>query len=223
MAKPLIDQRAQGAVVLERFAKLSQVPETLVPHVDHFRAVHAKLEAAALAVDEARMARDGALDAAATADSALDLAVEKLAAALVGAGLGKRTAPLAGFSKLTPSQLTRQAYLTEVKHVRELAAKVAAKGPPQEVTRIVGDCLQHAAAVEAGLTALSGPQAEMDRKIAARDQAAMDWSKAYGKLKLRAEVEFEEEPGPFRSLFAKPEAVQRPTKRRKKDSTQPPA
>jgi len=222
MPRYLIDQRVQGAVVLERFAKLATVPEGLVPHLEHFRKVHTVLEAATLAAEEARMARDGSLEAAAAADGALDLAVERLATAMVGAGLGKRTTPLSGFSRLSPSQLTRQAYLTEVKEVREVVARIAAKGPPEEVTRIIGDCLQQAAAVEAGLTAVAGPQAEVDRKTAARDQAAMDWSKAYGKLKRHAEVELEDQPATIRSLFAKPEAVQRPIKRRKK-TTQPPA
>ncbi len=217
--KNLIDQHAQGAAVLEKFAQLNDLPAELKPHLDAFGKAHQALEEAARACDEARMARDAALSVAAVADDALDVAVEKLASAVVGAGLGKRTAPFAGLSHFSPANLTRLAYLTEVKEVRVLVAKVAAKGPPQEVTKVIAECLQQAAAVEAGLGKLSGPQADYDRKRAARDEAAMAWSKAYGKLQLRAQVAFEDAPATFQSLFAGPEAVQRPVKHLKKKAS----
>ncbi len=211
----LFDQRILGAAVLERFAGVT-VTGDLATSLESFRLVHGALEGAAEAVDEARRARDAALAEIGAADTLLDRGLDGLATKLVGAGLGSRKNPFSSYSSHAPSELVILAYKTEVAAVREMAARIAAKGPNEEVTRAIGECLQHAAKVEQAVTGLSGPQSTYDIKRAARDAAAMDWSKAYSKLRLRAELAFEDDRATFDALFTEVERVQRPVKRRKK-------
>jgi hypothetical protein len=169
-----------------------------------------------LATEVARLNRDGALAKIGVADAELDVGIGELAVAMAGCKLGARKNPFTRFSRYSVATITRLAYRNEIAAVRELVAKVAAEGPPEQVTRAIGDCLQKAAKVEQALKELSGPQGEFDEKRGERDAAAMDWSKAFEKLKLRAQLAYEDAPVKLETLFAPPEGVQRPLARRGK-------
>lgn len=222
MRRKLPDQRAQGAVVIDRFKGVS-VSGDLAEALAIFTAKHRKLEDAAEASEEARLLRDAAFAEIAEADEHLDVALEALATGLTAASLAPRKAPFSGYSRHSPSKLANLAYLTEVKEIRELVAKVALKAPPAEVSAAMAACLQAAAAVEQASTTASDPQAAYDRARAERDAAALEWSKAYGKLQLRAKLAFEDAPATYQSLFAPPDEVQRPVHRRKKKTEEGPA
>jgi hypothetical protein len=211
-----------GTALLERFGRVT-VTGDLATQLEAFTSTHRALETATQAADEACQLRDAALAVIGTADASLDKSVDLLATRIVGAEMGNRKNPFASFSKHAPGKLLSLAYVTEISEVRGLAAQVAAKGPPEEVTRALGECLQRATEVEQAVVDLSGPQSTYDLKRAARDAAAMDWSKAYAKLRLRSEVAFEDDPETFKALFAEPERVQRPVKRRKAKNEATPA
>ena len=215
MRRGVLDQRAQGMAVLERFAGVS-VTGDLAVALQSFALAHETLEVAAVGAAEARRARDAALAGIRAADGLLHQEVERLANKLVAAELGPRKNPFARFSKLTPAGLTSIGYLREVSAVRALAEAVAAASPPAEVARALGGCLQRATAIEQSVRALSGPQTTFDLKRAARDRAAKDWERSYGRLRRRAEVAFEDEPATLKALFAPVERVQRPVARRKR-------
>lgn len=68
-------------------------------------AIFSRRTAAAQAVDEARAKVQEAVDAVGDVDDRFDDTVNELADKMVGAGLGKRQNPFAGYSKHPPSKL----------------------------------------------------------------------------------------------------------------------
>jgi hypothetical protein len=97
-----------------------------------------------------------------------------------------------------------------------LVAKIAAKAPPPVVSKLIAVVLQRAAEVETALTQLAAPQAEYSKKLAARDAALLDWTKALTRLKRHATAAWADDVAIFNAVFAKPEAVQRPVAHRRK-------
>jgi hypothetical protein len=216
MIKNVIDQRVMGTAVIGRFAQVTVTGE-LAQSLDDFKVVHRLLEDSASSAEQACRMRDAALDEVGEADALLDHSVISLAAKMAGAELGPRNNPFAKFASVSPSQLVGLAYLNEIAAVRDLAARVTIASPPEDVSRKIGECLQRAAEVEHALAGISGPQAEFDRRRGERDAAAEAWSKAFAKLRLRAQLAFENDENTFKALFAAPEKVQRPANRRGKN------
>jgi hypothetical protein len=204
-----------GRTIVERFHGLT-VPAELQPFVTGFEEQHTKYSDAYDESLKAETRRDQALVAVGKADSELDASLEDLAIGLVSARLGERRKPFARFSALTMSQIVVLAYAKEVEEVERIAAKIKEANPPEPVVTTVAQCLQHAANVKTALSALSVPDAEYTRKLAARDALVADWERAYAKLERRAQVVWEDEPGTLMSVFARPDSVQQPVTRRKK-------
>ncbi|WP_437635340.1 hypothetical protein [Sorangium sp. So ce854] len=216
------ENRSYGAAVLERFGAVA-VPAPVRPHLVAFKQAHAEYEAAAARADAARDKRDAArdkrdaaLEAVGAADDTFDESAGTLADKAVGAGLGKRQNPFAGYSTHSPSQLTSLPYAAEPKAARELVAALLKKKPPSDVARAAAKLVKDAAALEAALSRLTRPQAALAKALADRDALLPAWVKALQKLKKHAAAAWDEDEGAYKALFAPLGAIQRPKKRRAK-------
>ncbi|HEY3820925.1 MAG TPA: hypothetical protein VGL81_27365 [Polyangiaceae bacterium] len=215
------DHQTQGDVILQRLAA-SAVPSALKGVVAAFKTAHAALTSAGAAAESARAARDVALASVGAADDALDAALEVLANTMVGAQMGSRKNPFAGFSKHAPSVLTNLAYATEVKEAQALTAKVKKAKPAADVAKAAGACDKLAAAVTSALSKLSKPQLAYSKSLAARDALLPGWTKALNQLKRNAAAVWFDDAATYKAVFAPPERVQAPVRERAKKKAAPP-
>ena len=210
MTRPnMADHEVWGGLILERLDAIP-LPAALKPFVARFRLEHTKLGAAADAADAMRDARDLALEELGSADAALDASIEKLADALVGAGLADRTRPFAKFSRVTPSDLTKLAYANEAKEARALVKRIKAKKPTGDLAKALAACGKAIDGVERALKATAVPQAKYAKALAARDAELLAWNKALSILKKHAAAVWDEEDATVRAIFAHPTRIQRP-------------
>jgi hypothetical protein len=158
-----------------------------------------------------------------TQDGVLDAAVLVLADKMVGAGLGTRVKPLARFTKHAPSELTDLAYADEVREVRAIVAKIGKAKPASDVAKAVAACAKAADAVDKALRALPGPQSAYVKALGARDALLLTWQKALGRLKKHAAAAWDEDPSTLKAVFAPPDAVVAPVKRRAKKADRSPS
>ncbi|WP_438026502.1 hypothetical protein [Sorangium sp. So ce233] len=207
------ENRSYGTAVLDRFGDVA-VPAPVRPHLAAFKQAHAEYEAAAARADAARDKRDAALDAVGAADDTFDESVGTLADKTVGAGLGKRQNPFAGYSTHSPSQLTSLPYAAEPRAARELVAALLKKRPPSDVAKAAAKLVKDTAALEDALSRLTRPQAALAKALADRDALLPAWIKALRKLKKHAAAAWDEDEGTYKALFAPLGAVQAPKKRR---------
>jgi hypothetical protein len=214
------DHRALGSAVLARFEEAG-VPKALAPHATAFKKAHQAFEKAADVVDGAKKKRDAALGLVGDADTALDGTVDPLADKMIGAGLGTRRNAFGEASKHSPSALKALPYKTEIQAVRDLVDAVAAKGPPPDVKKCLEASSKAAAACEAALSKLTAPQAAYSRALGARDALLVPWTTTFSKLRANAKAVWHDEPATFDAMFAPPDKVQRPVKKRKKAKPKP--
>jgi hypothetical protein len=216
------DHQTQGDVILERLATIP-VPGSLKGVVAGFRTAHAALVASNRAAESTRADRDAALAAVGAADDALDLSVVVLANKMVGAGMGNRKNPFAGFSKHAPSAMTKLAYAEEVKEMAALTAKVKKGKPAADVAKAAAACDKLANAVTAALAKMSKPQLAYTKSLATRDGLLPAWLKSLSQLKKNAAAVWFEDPATYKAVFAAPERVQAPVKARAKKKAAPAA
>lgn len=222
MAKvALVDHRTTGDVILDRLAELDVGPE-LAPHVKRFSAAHAAFTKAADKADEAKKERDRVLALIGAADVDLDATIDPLANKMIGAGLGTRRSPFGDASPHSPTKLKNLPYKMEVDAMRFLVGNVRAKKPPAEVKACLDACSRAADSSEAAIDALTAPQAAYDRARGARDLLLPEWSRAFAKLRVNAKAVWHDQPEIFASVFAPPEKVQRPVKKRAKKKGETP-
>ncbi len=208
-------QRAHGDAILERL-KSERVPPAIKPVHRAFAGAQKKLADATDAAEAARAARDAALESIGAADATLDADVEKLADALVGAGLGTRKKPFAGFSSHSPSRLVALGYAHEADEVISLCKAVRRAKPTSAVANAVGACEKGAAHVKLAIKALAKPQAAYTSAIAARDELLPAWTAALARFKRHGAVAWEDDRARFKAIFAPPDAVASPRATRKK-------
>lgn len=211
-ARGIENQQAYGEALFER---LKSAPPALKKPAAAFLAQHKAYVAAENKAQAAKQARDRAIEAIGSADAALDLLVNRLADALVGAGLASRRTPFGGVSALTPSAVCSLAYKKEIAEVRAMVLRVVAKKPPTSVKSICSACMKQANAVDGALKGLTAPQNAYAKALAARDAILPDWQKTLSTLKRHAAVVFDGNVSSYRALFAPPEAMQAPVKRRR--------
>lgn len=186
------------------------------PHAKLFIALQSRFEAAAAAVDDADAAKKDALQAVGEADAALDAALDVYADELSRAGLGPRLNPFKPFSKYTPSAMKELAYATEPKEVRSLVTAVGKKKPPQAVTKASATCLARCKDVEKALDAYGAPSSAHKKALATRDALSLDMQKATKTLKKHAGSAYADDEATLQALFARPDAVEAPKRRRAK-------
>lgn len=219
----IIDHRALGAAVLSRLEEEEvEVPKSVAAHVAAFKSAHDGFEKAAVATDAARAKRDKALAMIGRADETLDATIDPLADKMVGAGLGSRQKPLGKASPFSPTKLKALPYKTELEAVRTLVANVTAAKPPADVKKCADECLKAADAVATALEGLTGPQAAFHRARGARDALLVGWTKAFAKLRINAKAAWHDDRATYEAMFAAPEKVQRPVKKRKKPANAKP-
>ncbi len=212
--KSIEDYLAYGDAVVGR--SKTGLPTPLKPPAKAFAAAHASYTKAARAVEAARMERDHALALVTEADTVLDKNVLRLADAMVAAGLGTRMKPLAKFSSLPPSRLTDQPYKIEAELVKKMVTAISRAKPDARVKAACATCASNATAVERALAAVTAPQAAYSRALAARDALLPEWNKRLATLQKYSAVVWDENPGALSALFARPEPIQAPTKKRAK-------
>jgi hypothetical protein len=208
------EHRRQGMVTLERLDGLG-APAALKKVAAAFRVVHEQFDAACAAAEAAREARDKALAAVGDADDVLDASLEALAKAMVGAGANRKN-PFAEVSKHSPSELASLAYAEEARAVMQLVRNATRNGAPDPVKRAAGTCERNARAVEVALQDLTRPQAAYARQLAARDALLPGWTKAFRTLQRHAAVAWDDDEATYKAVFAPPDAVVAPKKKRAK-------
>lgn len=209
------NQRAYGTAVLDRLAG-ETLPAALKAPAKDFKAEHTLVEKASKSTEAARALRDAALEAVASADTALDASVELLADALVGAGLGTRAQPFASFTRRKVSELVKLAYATEAKEVRALCTAIRRAKPAPAVSRVVAACEKNLQQVDRAIAGLAKPQAAYAKALASRDALLPAWTRAIARLKRHAAVAWEDEPATIRATFAPPEGIAAPKGKRHK-------
>lgn len=209
------DLLARLTITVDRLGD-REAPKLPAADVKEFRTVVGPFIAASAKYAEALAVRDEALVKVGEADATLDVSIDDLADGMVGAKLGKRTSPFAGFSKYTPSALKELAYKTEVDEVQTLLAALAKKNPPAAVKALAAKVQKNAAAVQKLLDAVTTPETRYTKARAARDALAPGASKAYGRFKLRAKAALLDDPGAYEALFSGRSVVQAPVKKRGK-------
>jgi hypothetical protein len=217
--------RIQAAVLLERLQGKDKLalPKALAADVKDAIAELTPLAVAASATDAAEAGRDSALEAVGEADAVLDVSLDALARALVGAGLSPTKSPFAGFSKHAPTNLKKLAYAVEVNAASDLVAAVAKKSPPAEVKKAASAVSKNAATVSARLKGMTGPEAKYVKARTARDGKLADAARAIARFKIKAKAALVDEPETLAALFARPSAVQAPVKKRAKKKAPSPA
>jgi hypothetical protein len=188
------------------------------PHAKAFIAEQTTFDAAAAAVDAAEEAKHDALALVGSADDELDTSVDGYADALSQHALGPRLNPFKPFSKYPPSKVKDLAYAIEVEVVRAIVAAVDKQKPPAAVIKAGKACLAHAAAVEKALAAYGKPATAYQKALAQRDARMPEMQKALKTLKKHAASAYADDEATVTSLFAPPEAVQAPKKRRPKSA-----
>ncbi|APR80179.1 Hypothetical protein A7982_05526 [Minicystis rosea] len=207
------DRRAHGRAILTRFAEIT-LPRDLAPFLVAYRKSYEGYDARAEVVDAARTKRDDALELVGDADDLFDTSVSILADKMVGAGLGTRKQPFAKVSSHSPSALAALPYAEEPKAIRGLGDKLVKLEPPSDVAKALSVCLKNASAIENALGKLAKPQAAYDKALRERDALLPELSKALRRLKKHAAAAWDEDPATYAAIFAPPDAVQAPKKRR---------
>ena len=210
------DLLAQGKAIVTRFADQKGVSKTLAPHVASFTGDYTQLAAAAVKVEKAQAARDKALGKVGGQDDVLDPSVLDLANTLVGGGIGERKNPFAKFSKYTPSTMVDLPYATEAGAVHDLCAAIKAKTSLPVVLKAVQQCDDNATAVEQALDDLVAPQTAYVQALGERDALLPGFQKSLQRLKKHAGAAWADEPAIYKAVFAPPDRLQQPVKRRKK-------
>jgi hypothetical protein len=204
--------------ILDRLADAGapKLPASLNADVKTFRGAVGPFVSAAGKADAALSVRDDAHSKIGDADGVLDLSIDDLADACVGAKLGKRTQPFAGFSPYTPSKLKALAYKKEVDAANALVAALLKKNPPKDVVTIATRVQKNAAAVQKLLDGVTGPDASYVKARTARDALLTDAARAIGRFKVRAKSALIDDAGAFDALFGARAAVQAPKAKRTK-------
>ncbi len=182
------------------------VPASLKAPLDAFAAEQAIYAALCDKADKGRLKHDAALKAIGNSDAMLDLDINLLANALVGAGLGTRKNPFEGLIPQTPYGLTKLAYADTPPAVRKLVAAVLARTPAADIVKLAGQLLNGADDLDAKLKALDLPQTEFAAAMAKRDGELPQWHKVMNALKAYGKVAWLEEPGTWKAVFAVPAA-----------------
>jgi hypothetical protein len=193
-----------------------KLPASLAADVKAFRAGVGPYVAAAGKAASALGVRDAALQKVGDADATLDLSIDELANARVGAKAAKRTRPFEGVSSLSPSKIQGLAYKKEVEEVNDLLAALAETSPPAVVKSVAAKVRKNATTVQQRLDALTGPEASYVKARTARDALAPDASKALGRFKLRAKGALVDDPGTYEALFGARNPVQAPARAKRK-------
>lgn len=187
-----------------------KLPAALAADVKAFRAGVGPFVTASVKASAALGVRDSALAKVGEADAVLDVSIDDLADACVGAKLAKRTKPFAGLSPHSPSKLQDLAYKKEVDAVGDLLGALAKKSPPAAVKSVAAKVGKNAAIVQTRLDAVTGPEASYVKARTVRDALSADASKALGRFKLRAKAALVDDPGTYEALFGARAAVQAP-------------
>ena len=185
-----------------------------------FQAQHkayATLFDAAVAKDAARSA---ALEAIGEIDTRLDAQISRLGDRLAGAGLSKRSAPFAKFSKYSPSDLSALAYAKQLVETTKLTKAVRKAKPTRDVIAVLDVIDREATALAKALPTYDAAQKAFEKAAAGRDALLADWQKALTRLRVYAKASLFDEPGAYDALFARPDSIAIARKPRKK--AQPP-
>jgi hypothetical protein len=183
-----------------------------------FAEAQSELASATSAIRNAHSTLRHAVSAIKIPDSELNRAIEELARAIVGAGMGTRARPFAGFSKRAPSKLARMAYARKVAATRAVARKLHTKKLPAPV-RAASEALgAQADAVARALGGVTLPAAALHGAQGALGPALAAWRAAYARLKVLAAAAWIDDPVTLRAMFEKPDRLQVPARKKRRAS-----
>jgi hypothetical protein len=205
---------AQASVVLERLDGL-RLSRKMKAAVENFERIHRAYIDGAARITVLRAKIEDLLAEVHSSDAALDGSVLRLADVLVASGLGSRGNPFASFTNHSPAVLTRLGYAREVHEVRALAAKLLRTHPPRAVASAIRNCSSRADDVEKALACLSQPRARLAHYVALLQPHVTAWRAGFQRLKTEAAAWWIDDRHLFRAVFAPPERVQIPIRRKR--------
>ena len=211
MAKYRSNQRELGDAVVSRL-KEAGLSGDAKKAAAVFKSEQAALADASDAANEARIARDDALEVVSKADVALDAQISRLADRMAG----KRSNPFAAFSPVSPSELQGLPTSRELVELRKLGRNLARAKPPAAVTRALDACLALGADVQKALDRFARPQNAYAKALARRDALLLPWGKALNRLKILARAALVDDPTRYRALVAPPGVKVKRRRKRKK-------
>ena len=207
-------QLVWGEVVLDRLEG-SRRSKRVRRAAENFRRAHAGYLRAVEKVTACKADIRSAGRAVHAADAALDDAILELANRLVGAQLGPRRNPFESFSPHPPSRLTELGYAAELQAVRKLADRITQSRPPLGVRRGIRRCLELADAVDRALRETSRPRARYRKALADLETHIALWREAFQRLRVEATAYWIDDRATFAAVFAPPEAIQQPRRRKR--------
>lgn len=212
-------EKILGDAIVERLGK-AKLDARAKTAAKTFQAQHKAFAALWDAAAAKEAARSAALEALGEIDLRLDAQISRLGDRLAGAGLSKRAAPFAKFSKYSPSDLSALAYAKQLVETTKLTKAVRKAKPTRDVVAVLDVIDREATALGKGLAAYDAAQKAFDKAAAGRDALLSDWQKALTRLRVLAKASMIDEPGAYDALFARPESIAIARKPRKK--AQPP-
>ena len=171
-----------GNTVLDRAKGANTAP--VKKRLGEFTKEHRAYEKGHKAASKAREALFAQERKLGEGDAGQDVALDKLASALVGAG-APRNRPLAGLETRSVSELKKLPTLEEANALIRLAGKCA-KHPDGKVKKAAAACRTAAQAVIAASKPLATLARNFQAAAGARDAIAPRWEKAFAALKQGA-------------------------------------
>jgi predicted RNase H-like HicB family nuclease len=149
-------------------------------------------------------------------DEKLDKKLEELATVFIGTGLTQRAKPFGTFSPYSPARLAGMKLAREIQEVGKLVTNVTEAKPPQPVVPVLAELLGVASQVRVKLDGLTQPQDDFDKASKARSDSRLELKRSMRKLRLHAELAWPDDKDKLNRLFAPPEDVQDPVRRKRK-------
>jgi hypothetical protein len=141
-------------------------------------------------------------------DAKLDATVQETANIFIGSGFTARTKPFGSFTSYSPSRLCALKMASEIAEIQRLVSGAAAAHPPEPAVKAIAQLTEQSSLLRTQLDALSEPQDAFDRAAQARTEAGIQLKRVMKKLRLTAELTWQNDAEKIERIFAPPEEAQ---------------
>lgn len=207
---------AQSGLVCERLGELTGLAGAALESATAFGKADTKLQQLCFREGTTGAAKDQAMAEVIDFDVDRDVLIPDVAAALVGAKVTKPTSPLKGFSKYSPSVMSKLQFSVETKVVEEFCATIREAKVPASVKALAARLHKANKKVEVATKAFDKAAAAHSVAVAARNEFMPTWQKAMSNLRVQMKAALHDQPGAYEALFAAPESAPPPKPRKQK-------
>lgn len=205
MKKALNAYVVWGDAIVRRLDALKKPGDVLVTWREKLRAVQDQLRAGNDFADQAWAARHAVITEVADDEAKLEAALESLADALPGEGIGTRANPFAGISEYTVARLHELGHLHLADEATSIADKVRTKVAKKGKARAaIGEIDTYVKAVRAAQAKVGTVEDAFHEAVRSRDAVLIAWHGVVAKLRRRVDVHFEDDAKSAKAIFAPP-------------------